>query len=44
MVEGSSVEVKRVAPLGDPISVHVLGFTLCLRLAEAANVLVVPQS
>lgn len=40
LVEGTSVEVSRVAPLGDPIDIRVLGFNLSLRLAEAASVVV----
>lgn len=35
---GAEVEVLRYAPLGDPIEIHVRGFHLTLRRAEAALV------
>ncbi|MCG9024875.1 ferrous iron transport protein A [Laribacter hongkongensis] len=35
---GCTVEVVRVAPLGDPIEVSLRGFRLCLRHSEAAVV------
>jgi Fe2+ transport system protein FeoA len=37
---GTPVRVVRTAPLGDPIELHVRGYRLGLRRAEAANVLV----
>ncbi len=40
MVKGSNVEVKSVAPLGDPITIRVKGFDLSLRLKEASQVVV----
>lgn len=43
MVKGSEVEVKRVAPMGDPIAVKVKGYNLTLRKEEAANIYVEVQ-
>lgn len=39
-VPGEVVKVEQVAPLGDPISVSVAGYTLSLRLNEASNIFV----
>ncbi|MFC1941819.1 ferrous iron transport protein A [Chloroflexota bacterium] len=38
VVSGSAVEMKRVAPLGDPVEIKVRGYDLALRKAEAANI------
>jgi len=38
VVSGTSVEVQRVAPLGDPIEIRVKGYNLTLRKKEAANI------
>jgi len=40
VVSGASVEVQRVAPLGDPIEIRVKGYNLTLRKEEAENILV----
>ena len=40
LVPGTSVEVVRVAPLGDPVQLLVRGCRLSIRLAEAAEVTV----
>ena len=40
VVPGTLIEMKRVAPLGDPIEVIVRGYHLSLRKEEAANVYV----
>ena len=39
-IPGESVEVSRIAPLGDPIAISVSGYQLSLRKAEAATVCV----
>lgn len=39
-VPGEKVKVEQIAPLGDPISISVAGYTLSLRLNEAENILV----
>jgi len=38
LIEGTEVQVVRVAPLGDPIEVEVQGYKLSLRRAEAERV------
>jgi ferrous iron transport protein A len=35
---GEEVTLEKVAPFGDPIAVNVAGYTLSLRLSEAATV------
>jgi ferrous iron transport protein A len=35
---GEEVTLDKVAPFGDPIAVNVAGYTLSLRLSEAATV------
>ncbi len=37
---GESISVEQIAPLGDPVSVIVAGYTLSLRLDEADQILV----
>lgn len=39
-VPGEMIKVERIAPLGDPISITVAGYSLSLRLDEAENVFV----
>lgn len=36
LTRGAEVEVKRMAPLGDPLEIRVRGYMLSLRKAEAA--------
>ena len=40
ITKGAKVQVRKVAPLGDPIEVTVRGFELSLRKDEAERVLV----
>jgi DtxR family Mn-dependent transcriptional regulator len=40
VIPGTTVEVEKVAPLGDPIEVKVKGYHLSLRKDEAANIIV----
>lgn len=40
LTEGIECRVVRYAPLGDPMEVHVRGYSLSLRTAEAEGVLV----
>jgi Fe2+ transport system protein FeoA len=35
---GSLVEMRRVAPLGDPLEIKVKGYNLSLRKEEAENI------
>jgi Fe2+ transport system protein FeoA len=37
---GEIIKVEQIAPLGDPISITVAGYSLSLRLDEADNVFV----
>ncbi len=37
---GEMVEVERFAPLGDPMTIRVAGYQLCLRKAEAAVIII----
>jgi Fe2+ transport system protein FeoA len=38
IVSGTVVEVAAVAPLGDPVTIKALGYSLSLRLSEASGV------
>jgi ferrous iron transport protein A len=38
VIEGTGVKVVRVAPLGDPIEIEVMGYLLSLRKSEARMV------
>lgn len=40
LTKGTTLQVTRVAPLGDPLEINVRGFALSLRRAEANAVLV----
>ncbi len=40
VLEGSELEIIRIAPGGDPIEIHVMGYCLSLRKAEAKMVVV----
>jgi ferrous iron transport protein A len=40
LIRGTTVEVVRRAPLGDPIEVRVRGFMLTLRRSEAEHITV----
>ena len=37
---GERISVEQKAPLGDPVSVSIAGYTLSLRLNEAEHILV----
>lgn len=39
-VPGEKIRVEQIAPLGDPISISVAGYSLSLRLNEAEKILV----
>ena len=40
IITGSMVEVRKIAPMGDPIDIIIKGYHLSLRRAEAANIVV----
>ena len=41
-VAGETVNVERVAPLGDPVEYRLKGYHISLRRADAQNILVEP--
>lgn len=38
-VKGTTVRVEKVAPLGDPIQISLKGYNICVRKADAQNIL-----
>ena len=42
VIEGSEIEVVRLAPLGDPMELRVYGYHLSVRKSDAARVVVQP--
>lgn len=38
-IEGTEVELKRIAPLGDPLVLSLRGFDLAIRKKDAKNIL-----
>lgn len=40
ITSGAEVQVKNIAPLGDPIEITVRGYSLSLRKEEAKNIAV----
>ena len=40
IIRGATIEVVKVAPLGDPINIKVKGYHLSLRKEEAARIFV----
>ena len=36
--KGVELEVRKVAPLGDPIEIHVRGYALSIRKADAEKI------
>ena len=43
MTRGAVVEVRRVAPLGDPLVISIKGYSLAIRRSEAEAILLHPQ-
>lgn len=41
LVEGTEVELKRVAPLGDPLVINIRGFDLAIRKKDAKNIFLI---
>ncbi|WP_298299138.1 FeoA family protein [Hydrotalea sp.] len=41
-VPGEIIKVEQIAPLGDPISISVAGYSLSLRLNEASAIMIDP--
>ncbi len=42
LIPGEIVYIEKFAPLGDPISIAIAGYSLSLRLNEADNITVEP--
>lgn len=40
-IEGTEIEIKRIAPLGDPIIINFKGFNLAIRKKDAKNIYIV---
>jgi len=40
LVKGTTVEIEKVAPLGDPIEIKIKGYHLSLRKEEAAQIII----
>lgn len=39
-IPGEHITIERLAPFGDPMAIQVSGYTLSIRLDEAASVMV----
>ena len=39
LIEGTEIELKRVAPLGDPLIISLRGFDLAIRKKDAKNII-----
>lgn len=39
-IPGEEITVEKIAPLGDPISIKVAGYSLSLRKSEARQILI----
>lgn len=44
IVAGATVTVTKIAPLGDPIEIMILGYCLCIRASEAKQITVTRTS
>ncbi len=44
LLVGTTVELVRFAPLGDPVEIKVRGYNLTLRKHEAEQIFVLPNS
>ena len=38
LTQGVKIEIKKIAPLGDPVSIKLRGYELLLRRAELKNI------
>ena len=41
ITKGVEIEIKKIAPLKDPIDIQIRGYELCLRKKELSNIEVV---
>ncbi len=42
LIPRTKLTLRKVAPMGDPIEIHIRGYELTLRLEDAANITVAP--
>ena len=38
LIPGTAVLVRKVAPMGDPIEIHIRGYELTIRVADAQEI------
>lgn len=38
ITRGTEIRIKKIAPLGDPISIELRGYELCIRKEEMKNI------
>lgn len=38
LIPGTTVEVRKIAPMGDPMQLRLRGFDLTLRISDAAGI------
>lgn len=43
LIPRTKVTLRKVAPMGDPIEIHIRGYELTLRLEDAADIVVAPE-
>ncbi len=43
LIPGTAVMIRKVAPMGDPIEIHVRGYELTVRVDDAKNIEVTPS-
>ena len=40
LTKGTKIKVKKVAPMGDPISIELRGYELCISKKDASRIIV----
>ena len=43
LIPGTEVMVRKVAPMGDPIEIHIRGYELTIRIEDARNIEIAPK-
>lgn len=38
LIPGTRIMVRKTAPMGDPIEIHIRGYELTIRIADAKNI------
>lgn len=44
LIPRTRVTMRKVAPMGDPLEIHIRGYELTLRAQDARNILVAPET